>query len=78
MGTNATFPPYEFVGDDGNVQGIDTDIAAAIADKLGMKLGITDMEFDSLDPALQELTPSTWLWPGMYRYPGPSGGRRFL
>lgn len=56
MGTNATFPPYEFVGDDGNVQGIDADIAAAIADKLGMKLEITDMEFDSLIPALQSDT----------------------
>ena len=56
MGTNATFPPYEFVGDDGNVQGIDADIAAAIADKLGMKLEITDLEFDSLIPALQSDT----------------------
>lgn len=56
MGTNATFPPYEFVGDDGNVQGIDADIAAAVADKLGMKLEITDMEFDSLIPALQSDT----------------------
>ena len=56
MGTNATFPPYEFVGDAGNVQGIDADIAAAIADKLGMKLEITDMEFDSLIPALQSDT----------------------
>ena len=56
MGTNATFPPYEFVGDDGNVQGIDADIAAAIADKLGMKIEITDMEFDSLIPALQSDT----------------------
>ena len=56
MGTNATFPPYEFVGDDGNVQGIDADIAAAIADKLGMKLEITDMEFDSLIPALAGMT----------------------
>ena len=56
MGTNATFPPYEFVGDDGSVQGIDADIAAAIADKLGMKLEITDMEFDSLIPALQSDT----------------------
>ena len=46
MGTNATFPPYEFVGDDGSVQGIDADIAAAIADKLGMKVEITDMEVD--------------------------------
>ena len=52
MGTNATFPPYEFVGDDGQVTGIDADIAAAIADKLGMTLEITDMEFDSLIPAL--------------------------
>lgn len=56
MGTNATFPPYEFVGDDGSVQGIDADIAAAVADKLGMKLEITDMEFDSLIPALQSDT----------------------
>ena len=56
MGTNATFPPYEFVGDDGSVQGIDADIAAAIADKLGMKVEITDMEFESLIPALQSDT----------------------
>ena len=56
MGTNATFPPYEFVGDDGSVQGIDADIAAAIADKLGMKVEITDMEFASLIPALQSDT----------------------
>ena len=32
------------------------DIAAAIADKLGMKLEVTDMEFDSLIPALQSDT----------------------
>lgn len=37
-------------------RGIDADIAAAIADKLGMKLEITDMEFDSLIPALQSDT----------------------
>ena len=52
MGTNATFPPYEFVGDDGNVQGIDVDIAAAIADKLGLKLEIMDMDFDSIITAV--------------------------
>ena len=34
------------------VAGIDADIAAAIADKLGMELEITDMAFDSLIPAL--------------------------
>ncbi|MBQ9414612.1 MAG: basic amino acid ABC transporter substrate-binding protein [Clostridia bacterium] len=48
MGTNAAFPPYEFTDDQGNVVGIDAEIAQAIADKLGMTLVIKDMEFDSL------------------------------
>ena len=48
MGTNAAFPPYEYVDDDGNIVGIDAEIAAAIAEKLGMELDIKDMEFDSL------------------------------
>ena len=52
MGTNATFPPYETVDDNNNVVGIDPDIAQAVADKLGMKLEIINMEFDSLIPAL--------------------------
>lgn len=52
MGTNATFPPYETVDDSNNVVGIDPDIAQAVADKLGMKLEIINMEFDSLIPAL--------------------------
>lgn len=56
MGTNATFPPYEYVDENNNVAGIDADIAAAIADKLGMELEITDMAFDSLIPALQSDT----------------------
>lgn len=56
MGTNATFPPYEYVDENNNVAGIDADIAAAIADKLGMELEITDMAFESLIPALQSDT----------------------
>lgn len=48
MGTNAAFPPYEYVDDDGTIVGIDAEIAAAIAEKLGMELEIKDMEFDSL------------------------------
>ena len=56
MGTNATFPPYEFVDENNEVAGIDAEIAGAIADKLGMKLEITDMAFDSLIPALQSGT----------------------
>lgn len=53
MGTNAAFPPYEFVDDNNKIVGIDAEIAEAIAEKLGMKLEIKDMEFDSLIPAVQ-------------------------
>ena len=53
MGTNASFPPYEFVDDDNNIVGIDAEIAAAVAEKLGKKLEIKDMEFDSLLTAVQ-------------------------
>lgn len=53
MGTNAAFPPYEFTDDAGNVVGIDAEIAQAVADKLGKKLVIKDMDFDSLLTAVQ-------------------------
>ena len=53
MGTNAAFPPYEFVDDNNNIVGIDAEIAAAVAEKLGKKLQIKDMEFDSLLTAVQ-------------------------
>lgn len=52
MGTNAAFPPYEFTNDDGTYGGIDVDIATAIAEKLGYKLVVKDMEFDSLIAAV--------------------------
>jgi polar amino acid transport system substrate-binding protein len=51
MGTNAAFPPYEFLKGD-KIVGIDADIAAAIADKLNMKLVISDMDFDSIISAV--------------------------
>lgn len=52
MGTNATFPPYEYKdGDD--IVGIDAEIAQAMADKLGLKLEIVDMDFDSLIASIQ-------------------------
>ena len=52
MGTNAQFPPYEYYeGED--IVGIDAEVAGLIADKLGMKLEIEDMEFDSIIPAVQ-------------------------
>ena len=53
MGTNATFPPYEFTDDSGKIVGIDAEIAALIADKLGMELKIEDVAFDSIIPGVQ-------------------------
>ena len=53
MGTNAAFPPYEFYDDEtGAIVGIDAEVAAAIAAKLGYELEIVDMDFDSLIPAV--------------------------
>lgn len=53
MGTNATFPPYEYTDENGDIIGIDAEIAAAVAEELGLKLEIKDMEFDSLIPAVK-------------------------
>ncbi|MDD4843303.1 MAG: transporter substrate-binding domain-containing protein [Anaerotignum sp.] len=51
MATNAEFPPYEFHEGQGIV-GIDAEIAAAIAEKLGYGFEIEDMAFDSIIPAV--------------------------
>lgn len=47
MSTNAAFPPYEMTTDDGGFEGIDIEIAGAIADKLGLELQVDDMDFDA-------------------------------
>ncbi|MDD6425062.1 ABC transporter substrate-binding protein [Gemmiger sp.] len=47
MSTNAAFPPYEMTADDGSFEGIDIEVAAAIADKLGLELQVDDMDFDA-------------------------------
>ena len=51
MGTNAYFPPYEYY-EGSEIVGIDAEIAAAIAEKLGLTLKIEDMEFDSIITAV--------------------------
>ena len=47
MSTNAQFPPYEMVADDGSFEGIDIEVAQAIAEKLGLELIVDDMDFDA-------------------------------
>ena len=54
MSTNATFPPYEMVADYGSFEGIDVEIAGAIAKKLGLELVVDDMDFDAALLAVQQ------------------------
>ena len=59
MSTNAQFPPYESVADDGKgyegtgFEGIDIEIAYALAQKLGLELVVDDMGFDAALTAVQ-------------------------
>lgn len=52
LATSADFPPYEFYDGD-KIVGIDAEIAALIAEKLGMTLEIHDMDFDSVVTSVQ-------------------------
>ena len=51
LGTNATFPPFEYV--EGDIVGFDISMGEKIAADMGAKLEVVDMAFDSLIPALQ-------------------------
>lgn len=52
MATNAEFEPFEYKDDD-KIVGIDAEIAAKIAEALGVDLEISDIAFESTIPALQ-------------------------
>ncbi len=55
MGTNAAFPPFEYTTTNGlldEFDGIDVAIALKIAEKAGLELEISDMEFDGLIAAV--------------------------
>lgn len=48
FGTNAEFPPFEYVGDDGEPDGFDVALIKAVGEKLGKEVQVENMEFDSL------------------------------
>lgn len=54
MSTNAAFPPYEMTTDAGDFEGIDIEVAGAIAKKLGLELQVDDMDFDAALTAVQQ------------------------
>ncbi len=48
VGTNAEFPPFEYLAEDGNPDGFDVALIKAIGEKLGVEVEIQNMEFGSL------------------------------
>ena len=52
MGTNADFPPFEFI-EYNEIVGLDPDIARAIGDILGYEIEIIDMDFGGIILAVQ-------------------------
>ncbi len=53
MMTATGFPPYEYIGEDGKPAGIDIDLAQLVADHLGVKLEVLDMDFNLLVDSLK-------------------------
>ena len=53
VGTNAEFPPFEFIADDGSIQGFDIELIGAILDLAGIEYSVESMEFDALPAALE-------------------------
>ncbi len=51
--TEATFPPFDTVDEDGNIIGFDMDLISAIAEDQGFAVEFVDMPFESLIPALE-------------------------
>ena len=52
VGTNAEFPPFEYVGEDGEPDGFDIALIKAIGDELGYEVVVENMEFASLIGAI--------------------------
>lgn len=46
--TNCPFEPFEYMGADGKIYGLDIEIAAAYAQKMGLELVIKNIDFDAI------------------------------
>lgn len=56
VATEPAFPPFEFVGQDGNLQGFSIDLMNAIATAASFKVDFQSLPFDGIIPALQSKT----------------------
>jgi ABC-type amino acid transport substrate-binding protein len=53
VGTEPTFPPFDSTDDNGNIIGFDMDLITAIGEDQGFDVEFSNLQFDSLIPALQ-------------------------
>lgn len=53
MATNASIPPFSMTGDKDRFEGIDVEIAQALAEKLGLELEIKDMSYSAVVTAVE-------------------------
>ena len=56
IGTDATYPPFEFTGPDGQLTGVSIEMGTALAAELGVPVIFKNIAFDGLIPALQTNT----------------------
>ena len=52
VGFDKAYPPYGYVGDDGEYTGFDLDLAKAVADKLGWEVQYEPIDWDAKDTLL--------------------------
>lgn len=53
IGTDATYPPFEFVDESGNITGVDVEVGREIAKSLGKEVEFRNINFDGLITALR-------------------------
>ncbi len=63
VGFDQDFPPYGYVGDDGEYTGFDLDLAAAVCDKEGWEIQLEPIAWDAKD-ALLNSGQITCIWNG--------------
>jgi L-cystine transport system substrate-binding protein len=52
VGMEASYPPFEFSADDGELQGFDIDLARSLGERWGVDVQFVDLHFDGLVEAL--------------------------
>lgn len=51
--TDAKYPPFQYIDDSGKMVGFEVDLWNAIAERLGVKIEVTSVAFDSMIPGVQ-------------------------